>query len=184
MISWALRVLAIWGVVGLLVYAFIGERLATLTSPSLVVATPAVATPAVATPAAATPGDARTAPPNSLAYRADRRGHVVLEGAVNGAPIKFLVDTGATLVALTLDDAANAGISHSDLVFNSSVSTANGIARVARIKLRELRVGQFTVSDVPAVVVEHTNISLLGQSFLSRLDSYEMRDGVLTLNWN
>ena len=56
--------------------------------------------------------------------------------------------------------------------------------RGAAVKLRELRIGQFSVTDVPAVVHENLHVSLLGQTFLKRLDSYEMRDGVLTLNWN
>ncbi len=174
MIGWALRVLVIWGVVGLLVYVFIGERLTNLTDLSAPL-------PVATKPA---PPNTAAARPNSLVYRANSQGHVILEGAANGAPVRFLVDTGATLVALTAKDAEAAGITRGELVFNHSVSTANGVARVATIRLRELRVGQFSVSDVPAVVVEQLNISLLGQSFLKRLDSYEMRDGVLTLNWN
>jgi aspartyl protease family protein len=178
MIGWALRVLVIWGMVGLLVYVFIGERLANLRDLSAPSPVPA---PGPVKPPPPAAGSGR---PNSLVYRADSQGHVVLEGAANGAPVRFLVDTGATLVALTTKDAEAAGITRGELVFDHSVSTANGIARVATIRLRELRVGQFSVSDVPAVVVEQLNISLLGQSFLNRLDSYEMRDGVLTLNWN
>jgi len=53
----------------------------------------------------------------------------------------------------------------------------------AMVKLREVRIGQLTIADVPAVVHENLFMSLLGQSFLTRLDSYEMRDGVLTLNY-
>lgn len=174
MIGWALRVLVIWSVVGLLVYVFIGERLTSLTD---------LSAPLPAASRAPPPGTV-TARPNTLVYRANSQGHVILEGAANGTPVRFLVDTGATLVALTAKDAEAAGISRSDLVFNHNVSTANGVARVASIRLRELRVGQFSVPDVPAVVVEQLNISLLGQSFLKRLDSYEMRDGMLTLNWN
>ena len=60
----------------------------------------------------------------------------------------------------------------------------NGIARAARITLREIRIGQLSIYDIPAFVEEKLPISLLGQSFLTRLDGYEMRDGVLTLNWN
>jgi aspartyl protease family protein len=69
-------------------------------------------------------------------------------------------------------------------VFNVRTSTANGIGRAASVKLREIRLGQFSAYDVPAVVMENLGTSLLGQSFLKRLDSYEMRDGLLTLNWN
>src|ERR1019366_8256282 len=107
----------------------------------------------------------------------------VLDGVVNGAPVRFLVDTGATFVALSLGDAAAAGFGRGDLVFRGTASTANGLARAAPVRLRELRIGQFAVDDVPAVVMDNLGISLLGQSFLNRLDSYEMRDGVLSLNW-
>ena len=62
-------------------------------------------------------------------------------------------------------------------------STANGVARAAPVRLRELRIDQLLVPDVTAAVAENLNISLLGQSFLTRLDGYEMRDGVLTLNY-
>jgi clan AA aspartic protease (TIGR02281 family) len=58
------------------------------------------------------------------------------------------------------------------------------VTKVATVKLREVRIGQFAVADVPAVVHENLHVSLLGQTFLKRLESYEMRDGVLTLNWN
>ena len=129
------------------------------------------------------PQQARGAGPNSLIYRADKRGHVELEGVVNGARVQFLVDTGATVVALTLRDAAAAGIRANDLIYSLRFRTANGIARAAPVTLRELRIGQLVIYDVKAIVQENLFGSLLGQTFLTRLDSYEMRDGVLTLNY-
>jgi aspartyl protease family protein len=123
------------------------------------------------------------APPNTLVYPADGRGHVFLDGAVNGAPVRFLVDTGASLVTLTHEDARAAGIARGQLVFDKPVNTANGTARMARVTLREVRLDQFSIYDVPAAVLENLNVSLLGMSFLSRLQSYEMRDGKLTINW-
>jgi aspartyl protease family protein len=108
----------------------------------------------------------------------------LLDASVNGSPVHFLVDTGATLVALTPGDAAAVGFSRSNLVFNVRTNTANGIGHAASVTLREIRLGQFSAYDVPAVVMENLGTSLLGQSFLTRLDSYEMRDGALTLNWN
>ena len=174
MIGWALRQLVIWGGVALLVFA-VGGRLV----PHRADAPPAP----TASPQASAPVEARGAMANSLVFRANPQGHVVVEAAVNGAPVHFLVDTGATMVALTLKDAAAAGISGSDLVFSMKTSTANGVARAAPVTLRELRIDQLVVRDVTAAVVENLNISLLGQSFLTRLDGYEMRDGVLTLNY-
>lgn len=122
--------------------------------------------------------------PNALTYRADGSGHFFIDAMVNGVPVRFMVDTGATLVALTPDDALAAGIAHSSLRFSETVDTANGAAKVARTSLREIRLGQLSVEEVPAVVMERPMpVSLLGMSFLSRLSGYSIRDGVLTINW-
>lgn len=172
MIGWAFRVLAIWGAAALLIYVVVARRLPNEFN---------AAQPPAAEAVAPAP---RAATPNSLVFRANRDGHVFLEAAVNGSPVRFLVDTGATYVALTMRDAAAAGLGSNNLVFSGRTSTANGVARVAPVRLRELRIGQFSADDVPAVVGENLGFSLLGQSFLRRLDSYEMRDGALTLNWN
>jgi aspartyl protease family protein len=121
--------------------------------------------------------------PNTIVYTANQRGHVILDAAVNGVPIRFLVDTGASLVTLTPEDARAAGITPGELVFNERANTANGTARMAPVTLREVRLDQLSIYDVPAAVLENLNISLLGMSFLGRLQSYEMRDGKLTINW-
>jgi aspartyl protease family protein len=120
---------------------------------------------------------------DTLVFPANEQGHVVVEAVINGAPMRLLVDTGASLVSLTAADARAAGISPAELVFDHLVNTANGTVRVARVRLREVRIGQLSVYDVPAAVLENLNISLLGMSFLSRLQSYEMRDGKLTISW-
>jgi clan AA aspartic protease (TIGR02281 family) len=180
MIGWALRQLVIWGGLAMLFYAFVGDRLSVLLHPAPPVASESA--PGKPTEQIHSAPDRQM--PNSLIYRPNGQGHVLLDAAVNGSPVHFLVDTGATLVALTPGDAASAGFSRSDFVFNVRTSTANGIGRAASVKLREIRLGQFSAYDVPAVVMENLGTSLLGQSFLTRLDSYEMRDGVLTLNWN
>jgi aspartyl protease family protein len=123
------------------------------------------------------------APPNTIVYTANQRGHVILDAAVNGAPVRMLVDTGASLVTLTPEDARAAGIALAELVFNGRVNTANGVARMAPVTLREVRIDQLSIYDVPAAVLENLKVSLLGTSFLARLQSYEMRDGKLTINW-
>ena len=122
-------------------------------------------------------------PSNTIVYTANERGHVVLEAAVNGAPVRMLVDTGASLVTLTPADARAAGIHPASLVFSGHVQTANGAARMAPVTLREIRIGQLSIYDVPAAVLEHLDVSLLGMSLLSRLQGYEMRDGKLTITW-
>jgi aspartyl protease family protein len=125
-----------------------------------------------------------SAPPsNTIVYTANERGHVVLDAAVNGASVSMLVDTGASLVTLTPADARAAGINPTSLIFSGHVQTANGAARMAPVTLREIRIGQLSIYDVSAAVLEHLNVSLLGMSFLSRLQGYEMRDGKLTITW-
>jgi aspartyl protease family protein len=126
---------------------------------------------------------AASGPANSLVYTANQQGHVILDAAVNGAAVRLLVDTGASLVVLTRQDARAAGITPGELVYSHQVSTANGAARMARVTLREIRIGQLSIYDVPAAVLENLNISLLGMSFLTRLQGYEMRDGRLTISW-
>ena len=174
MIGWAFRQLAIWGGIGLVAYAVVVYRL---------LQPPTTEPTVIAVPAAGVADSARGAAPNSLVYRANKQGHVVVDGVVNGAPVRFLVDTGATMVVLTMKDATAAGLTHGDLNFTMRTSTANGVARAAPVRLREVRLGQLTIDEVQAAVAENLNISLLGQSFLTRLDGYEMRDGVLTLTY-
>jgi aspartyl protease family protein len=119
----------------------------------------------------------------TLVYHADRRGHFSVTATINGAPTRLVIDTGASLVALTLDDARAAGIGSSELVFNQVTQTANGRVRFAPVMLRDIRIGQLSVDNVPAAVIENLDQSLLGMSFLKRLKSFEMREGALTMSW-
>jgi aspartyl protease family protein len=175
MIGWACRQLVMWGGLCLLLYAAVSHRELLLPQDD----GKAVAASAIAPSAEAS----RPTPYNALIFHADKRGHVWLEAAVNGAPVRFLVDTGASYVALNLTDAAAAGIGRSSLSFTTTVNTANGQAHVAPVRLREVRIGQLSIEDVQGIVHENLGISLLGMSFLKRVESWEMRDGVLTLNW-
>ena len=172
-IGWAVRQAAIWGGIAFVLYFAIGHRAEWLA--------------AVAPPHAGSAGrpaeQQQAVPTNSLVYRANPQGHVIINAVVNGAPVLFMLDTGATVVALTAQDAAAVGIGRRDLEFSSRVQTASGEARAAPVQLREVRLGQLSVDEVPAIVVENLQVSLLGQSFLRRLQSYEMRDGVLTITW-
>lgn len=173
MIGWALRFVVLWGALALVAYSFVIHIAPLPEKP---------AAPAVMQAPVVAPDAAARSRPNSLVFRANAQGHVIVDGAANGAPMRFMIDTGATLVALSRRDAEAAGLA--DLTFGRMMSTANGRALAAPVTLRELTIGQLTMQNVPAVVMDNLPISLLGQSFLNRLDSYEMRDGVLTLNWN
>lgn len=171
MLGWALRTLAIWLCLGAAGYYGWQSR-ATL-----------LAMVEVDAPAASPPAEKPTIL-NTLRYPVGANGHVVLDAAVNGSPVRFMLDTGASYVTLTPEAAEAAGLTESTLRFSKSVATANGVVRVAPVRLREMRIGQLTMEDVDAVVVETPlPISLLGMSFLKRLDSYGMRDGAFVINW-
>lgn len=91
---------------------------------------------------------------------------------VNGAPVRFLVDTGASIVVLRPEDARSAGIAIGEDGFTASASTANGKTAMARVTLNEVVVGDTRSRGVEAAVVRHNlPVSLLGQSWLSRLGS-------------
>jgi aspartyl protease family protein len=123
---------------------------------------------------------------NLLTYRADRSGQFVVDAVVNGAPMRLLVDTGASGVVLTPEDARAAGLTSGTLRFSEQLATAHGTAAAARTTLREIRLDQLAVDEVPAVVVREEGslpISLLGMTFLKRLTGYSIRDGVLTIEW-
>ena len=111
-------------------------------------------------------------------------GHFVVEAVVNGAPVIFLVDTGASSVVLTMEDAERIGFRPEALRFTQRFATASGEVRAAPVVLRELRIGQFSVFDMPASVNEAPlGVSLLGMSFLRRLHGYGVEDGRLIMRW-
>ncbi len=95
----------------------------------------------------------------------------------------MLVDSGASIVALSYDDARRAGVYVRDRDYTQRVSTANGQARVAPVVLDRVSIGDITVRNVPAAVSEPGSLgtSLLGMSFLGRLQRVEMRAGTLVL---
>ncbi len=147
---------------------------------------PGASPEAPATPQAAPPQATLLLRPvtiNRAVYRADALGHVTLTARVNGAQVKFLVDTGASLVGLSPDDAKSAGIDPGQLTFNQSVHTANGTVRAAFTQVREIRMDQLEVNDVPVAVIESLKQSVLGMSFLNRLKGFDMRNGALTMSW-
>lgn len=121
----------------------------------------------------------------TIVLRADRQGHFWIEGRVNHADVHFMIDTGATGIALSRQDAATAGIHLQNRDFTLESHTANGIVRTAPVEIRTLEVGPLTVRGIPAQVIDGpmTGMALLGMSFLRRLDSFELRGDTLTLRW-
>ncbi|MEZ5815711.1 MAG: TIGR02281 family clan AA aspartic protease [Hyphomicrobiaceae bacterium] len=118
----------------------------------------------------------------SVALTRGRDGHFHADAEINGRTIGVLVDTGATLVALSYDDAMAAGVSVNSSDFRYVSSTANGQARFARVTLDQVRIGNVTVRNVPAAVSQPGKLetTLLGMSFLGQL-RMEMKDGLLVL---
>ena len=118
-----------------------------------------------------------------LVLNADFLGHFRLHPVLDGTRISMVVDTGASMVALTSEDAAAAGYRPKPGDYKHQVSTANGVVAVAPIRIRELRVGDIVVHDVEGVVVPPGRLgqSLLGMSFLRALSGFEMAHGRLTL---
>ena len=102
---------------------------------------------------------------------ADTRGHFITDGQVNGNTVRFLVDTGATLVAIPAADAKRLGIDYEKGTRGYS-STAGGVVPVYRVKLDSVSVGGIEVLGVEAVVLEGSgmNVTLLGMSFLNRME--------------
>ncbi|MGH7038911.1 MAG: retropepsin-like aspartic protease family protein, partial [Stellaceae bacterium] len=113
----------------------------------------------------------------------DASGHIVVAAEIDGAPVRLLLDTGASVLTLSLADARAAGIEEDQLVFDRPVATANGITRMAPVTLREVRIGQLSLADVAAAVLPDLRVSLLGMSLLRRLPSYQIRNGTLTIGW-
>ena len=108
--------------------------------------------------------------PASVTLTADVRGHFFTTGNVNGFPVKFLVDTGASLISIGAGDARRMGIDPTKGK-PGITDTANGQARVWRVKLNTVRVGDVVLNNVDAAVHESDmNIALLGMSFLNRME--------------
>jgi aspartyl protease family protein len=154
---------------------------------------PAAVTEAEAPPAMAPPDDAggETRPQparradgrRQVALRRDASGHFFTNAVVNGRTIAFLVDTGATLVALDEATARRLGYQLDRSAFRYSAATANGDVPVASITLREVRVGGIAIRDVEAMVLPGGALdgNLLGMSFLNRLSSFSVEGEQLVM---
>ncbi len=125
---------------------------------------------------------AQDASAGSAALQRGDDGHWHAVSRVNGRSVTLLVDTGATFVTLTQDDARAAGIDVRHLAYTERMRTASGVARAAKIKLERVQVGTVRVRDVEAMVIERgLDRSLLGQSFLNRLEEFQVRGQLLRL---
>lgn len=119
----------------------------------------------------------------SITVGPDRQGHFRVEARVEGRRLDFMIDTGASVIALTASDAARLGVRPVQNDFTARVRTANGVIKAAPIQLASVEVGGLTVRDVPALVLPDDALSenLLGLSFLSRLRRFEYARGRMVL---
>jgi aspartyl protease family protein len=119
----------------------------------------------------------------SLSIPRDSRGHFQTEGRIDGQRIGFMVDTGASVIALNESSAARFGLRPSRGDYNATVTTANGTIKAARTRLAMVEIGGLVVRDVDAMVLPDEALSenLLGLSFLSKLRRFEYANGKMVL---
>lgn len=128
------------------------------------------------------PGAARVMGENSVELRRQMDGHYYVTAEVNGTPVDFVVDTGATVVVLTRKDAQAVGLDTADLAFVGRAGTANGEVRTAPVRLDSLTIGPLEDRGVAAVVNGgELGQSLLGMNYLQRFSRVEIADGKLIL---
>ncbi|MEO1965084.1 TIGR02281 family clan AA aspartic protease [Hyphomonas sp.] len=109
-------------------------------------------------------------------------GHYWTRADVQGTDVRFMVDTGASIIALTLHDAQRIGLNPAELEFDNEVRTAGGVTQGAYIVLDRVRIGRVEMEDVRAMVLkEGLEQSLLGMSFLGELYSYEFKGDTLII---
>ncbi len=111
----------------------------------------------------------------------DASGQFYLEGKINQAPARFLVDTGADMVALTINDARRAGLWIDQTSFTTIGSGASGAVRGKQYRLAQLTVAGRALNGVDVVVLEGLGTNLLGQSVLRRFDKVELNGDKMTL---
>jgi aspartyl protease family protein len=111
-----------------------------------------------------------------------RDGHYHLFLEINGTEVEFIVDTGASDLVLTRQDAARVGLTDDSLRFLGEARTANGMVRTAAVRLDEVALGEIVDRDVPAVVNEGEMYqSLLGMSYLQSFGRIEIENDQLRL---
>ncbi len=114
---------------------------------------------------------------------AGSNGHYLTKAHINDSGIQVMVDTGASVVALTWKDAEKAGLKPSSLKFDVAVSTANGQVGAARVMLDEVEIDNVRVHNVQGMVLPRgaLDVTLLGMSFLGKLQSFSFENGKLIL---
>lgn len=118
---------------------------------------------------------------SEVSLRRASDGHFYVDASINGTDMRLLADTGASVIALSVQDAESAGIDVDQLDFNMRVSTANGTAVAAQVTLDEVRVGSIVRKDVTAIVGRGLSGSLLGMNFFNSLSKFQIENDELLL---
>ncbi len=118
-----------------------------------------------------------------VSVRADAKGHFHIDANINGRHVAVMFDTGASAIALTDMDGRRLGLNLRENDYTVPISTANGRTAAAPVHLDEVRIGDIRVHDVPAFVMKPGLLdkSLLGMTFLKRIDSFEVAGDRLIL---
>ena len=120
--------------------------------------------------------------PGTLVIPRGLQGHFFASGDIAGTAFRFVIDTGATTVAISRNDAQSAGINLAALDFNHEGQTAGGTTRYAPVTLPRMRIGDIELTNVQAVVLDAPQaVPLLGQSFLGRIDKVSIEGDRMTL---
>jgi aspartyl protease family protein len=108
----------------------------------------------------------------SVTLAADGAGHFFTDGAINGSPVRFLVDTGATLIALPARDAVRMGIDYRKGP-RGTINTANGTTTAYGVRFDRVKLGGIELTSIDGVVIEQgLDVALLGMSFLNRVEMF------------
>ncbi|MDB5594870.1 MAG: hypothetical protein JWM36_1831 [Hyphomicrobiales bacterium] len=129
------------------------------------------------------PGRVLVSKPGEATVVRRRDGHFIIDVQTNGTRLAFIFDTGATSVVVRAEDAARIGVKTEGLVYDVPVSTANGRALTADVRIPSLTVGGITERNVRALIARPGSLreNLLGQSFLERLASYTVENNKLVM---
>ena len=170
------------------IFASIAAALATQVPSLFLAMSPQPAdTPVSANYVSAAPDQAAAPSPiagsGSMRLQADAQGHFNGDFKINGKPVQGMIDTGATYVALNESLARRLGYGGNQLDFRYAVNTANGQTKAAHVTIDRMEIGGIRVQGVEAFVLRDDALSqtLVGMSFLKKLDSYSVADGALSL---
>ena len=136
---------------------------------------------AIAAPGTRAEGKTTRDLPRETVLQRENNGHFFTVADVNGEPIKFVVDTGATEVALTMNDARRIGLTFDPASFQVVGVGAGGGLRGAVVELNDVVLDGKRVSGIHALVIDGLTISLLGQNFLRKLNTVSISGDTMTL---